>query len=198
MSRFPQRSQDKEEELRAENGGIFYRLQNSLTSASLTSLNFSAPSHLYQVFICGTYVLPQLRQFWNSLQKKLAQEGPYIIGGMRLRLRKLQAEDEQAQKTKAEDSEGWDNIDGILHYQGLSYVLKIIRTELISRYHNDPLADHFDIQKTREFVAQKYYWPILCHDIENYVKECNVCLTSKAVNYKLYGDLQSLPVPTYY
>ena len=29
------------------------------------------------------------------------------------------------------------------------------------------------------------------------MKGCNVCLTSKAVWYKLYGDLQSLPVPTH-
>ena len=56
LSRFSQRSQNEEEELRAENDQIFHRLQNSLTSASLASLSFR-PSHLHQVFICGTYVL---------------------------------------------------------------------------------------------------------------------------------------------
>ena len=61
LSRFLQRSQDKEEELRDENGQIFHRLQNLLTSANLASL--SAPLHLHQVLICGTYVLPQLRHF---------------------------------------------------------------------------------------------------------------------------------------
>ena len=45
LSRFSQRSQDKEEELRAENGQILHRLQNSLTSANLASL--SALSHLH-------------------------------------------------------------------------------------------------------------------------------------------------------
>ena len=29
------------------------------------------------------------------------------------------------------------------------------------------------------------------------MRRCNVCLTSKAVRHKLYGQLQSLPVPTY-
>ena len=65
LSRFLQKSQDQEKKLQAENGKIFYCLQNSLTSASLVS--FFALSHLHQVFICGTYVLPQLRQFWNGL-----------------------------------------------------------------------------------------------------------------------------------
>ena len=51
-SRFFQRSQDEEEKFQAENGQIFYCLQNSLTSANLASL--SAPSHLHQVLICRT------------------------------------------------------------------------------------------------------------------------------------------------
>ena len=45
----------------------------------------------------------------------------------------------------------------MLHYQDLSYVLEIIRTEFISRHHNDPLAGYFGIKKTRKLVAQKYY-----------------------------------------
>ena len=122
LSRFPQKSQDEEDELRAENGQIFHHFQNSLTNASLAKLSLSTSSssslssHLHQVLIYGTYVLPQLQQFWESLQKKLAQERPYVVGGIRLRLYKLQTKDEQAWKTKVEQSEGWDNIDGILHY----------------------------------------------------------------------------------
>ena len=48
-----------------------------------------------------TYILPRLRQFWNGLQEDLAQKEPYVVGGMRLRLHKLQAEDEQARKLRA-------------------------------------------------------------------------------------------------
>ena len=110
LSRFSQRSQDEEKELRAENGRILHRLQNSLTNASLAGLSLSSssslPSHLHQVLICGTYVLPQLRQFWQGLRKKLAQEGPYVVGGMRLRLHKLQAKDEQARKLRADQQLG--------------------------------------------------------------------------------------------
>ena len=49
LSRFPQRSQDEEDELRAENGRILHCLQNSLTNASLAGLSllFSLPSHLH-------------------------------------------------------------------------------------------------------------------------------------------------------
>ena len=177
-------------------------MQNSLTNASLAGLSLpsSLPSHLHQVLIYGTYVLPQLRHFWDGLQKELASEGPYkaSISGMRLRLQELQSEDKQAQKLRAEQSvKDWQDIEGVLHYQSLPYVPEIIWTELISRHHNDPLAGHFGIEKTRELVARKYYWPMLRHDVDDYVKGCNVCLALKAIRHKSYGDLQSLPVPTH-
>ena len=86
----------------------------------------------------------------------------------------------------------------MLHYQGLLYVPEIIQTELISRYHDNPLVGHFGIEKTRKFVARKYYWPMLQYNVEDYVKGYNVCLTLKTVWYKSYGNLQSLPVPTHH
>ncbi len=84
---------------------------------------------------------------------------------------------------------GWEDIDWVLHHQGLPYVPKIIRTELISRHHDDLLAGHFGIEKTRELVVWKYYWETLWHDVETYVKRCDVCLALKAVRHKPLGGL---------
>ncbi len=149
-------------------------------------------SPLHQVLICGAVVLPQLCQFWDTILSELADEGAYIasIGGMRMRLPELQDDDRKAMKLRSERlPEGWEDIEHVLHYQGLPYVLKIIRSKLISRHHNDLLAGHFGIEKTRELIARKYYWPTLRRDVEAYVKGCNVCLASKAVRHKPYGDL---------
>ncbi len=48
-------------------------------------------SPLHQVLICKTVVLPQLRQFWDTLQSDLAIVVPYTarIEGMRMRLPEL-------------------------------------------------------------------------------------------------------------
>ena len=185
LSRVSQRNQDEQDEFQAENGRIFHCLQNSLTNASLASLSFSAPLHLHQVLICRTYVLPQYYYFWNDLWEELASEGPYkvSIGGMRLKMQEFQKENKQAQKLWAKQSvkDGWKDIDGVLHHQRLLYVLEIIRTELIIRHHNNPLAGHFGIEKIRKLVAQKYYWPTLHYNVVNYIKGCNICLASKAV-----------------
>ena len=72
---------------------------------------------------------------------------------MKLRLYKLQAKNKQARKIMAEHSESWNNINGTLYQQSLSYIPEIIWIELISRYHNNLLASHFGIKKTYELVA---------------------------------------------
>ena len=41
----------------------------------------------------------------------------------------------------------------------------------ISCHHNDPLTGHFGIDKTRELIGRKYYWPSLRKDVENYVRD---------------------------
>ena len=85
----------------------------------------------------------------------------------------------------------------MLQYQGLPYILEIIRSEVISCYHDDPLTGHFGIDKKKELVGRKYYWPGLKRDVESYVRGCDVCLALKAVRHKPYGDLQFLLILTH-
>ena len=78
LSRFPQRNQAKEDELRTENTPNLHKLQSSLSNTSLSGLSASAElSSLHQVLICGMHVLPQLRQFWNTFRAELGAECPY-------------------------------------------------------------------------------------------------------------------------
>ena len=85
----------------------------------------------------------------------------------------------------------------MLQYQGLPLIPEIIRSKVISHHHHDPLAGNFHIDKTRELVGRKYYWPSLRKDVETYVRGCDICLTSNTIRYKAYGDLQSLPISTH-
>ncbi len=95
-------------------------------------------------------------------------------------------------------SEGWEDIEQVLYYQSFPFVLKVIRSELISRHHDDLLTGHFGIEKTHKLIARKYYQPTLRRDVEAYIKRYNVCLASKAVRHKPYGDLQLLPIQTHW
>ena len=68
---------------------------------------------------------------------------------------------------------------------------------MISHHHNDPLIEHFGIDKIRELIGQKYNWLSMKRDVKWYVRGYDVCLTSKIVCHKPYRDRQSLPIPTH-
>ena len=160
LFRFPQRNQAEKDKLQTENTRILHKLQFLLTNASLSSLSTSVKlSPLQRVLICGTYVLPLLQQFWNNIRSELTNEGPYkvSIGGMRLRLVELQESDEEARRIKAEGLNEYEKLDRVLYYQGLPFVPEAIQTEIIIRHHNDPLAGHFGIDKTKDLISRKYY-----------------------------------------
>ena len=199
LSCFPQRNEDEEEKFQTENTWIFHCLQSSLTNATLSGLSTSSSlSLLHEVLIFGMHTLSQLRPFWRTFWLELANEGSYQanIGSMRLRLQELQVTDSKAQELRSK--EDYKEVEGVLHCQSLLFVPKAIWTKLISRYHNDPLAGHFGIKKTCKLLAQKYFWPSLRHNVEAYVKGCDVCLTLKEVRHKPYSNLQSLPIPTHW
>lgn len=167
----------------------------------MSGLTIKVPISLNQVFIHGTTILPQLCQFWDTIRGKLAHESPYTtsIRGMRIRLFGFQNDNKEVEKLRSKKIlEGWENMKKVFYYQGLPYVPEIISLELISRHHNNFLRGPFGIEKTRELIAQKLYWRMLLRDNEAYVKGCNVFLASKTVFHKLYGNFQSLPVPTHW
>lgn len=48
--------------------------------------------------------------------------------------------------------------------------MKVFYFKLISRYHVNPLEIYFEIKKTQELIAKKYYWLTLQRDIKAYIK----------------------------
>ena len=148
--------------------------------------------------MCKTHVLPQLPQFWNLFRADLANKESYKanIGNIRLKLQELQEINPELQELRSKD--GYQEVDGVLHHESLPCVPEAIWIEMISRYYDNLPASHFDIKKTHKLLAQKYFWPIFRHNVKAYVKGCDICLASKAIWHKLYIDLQSLPVPTYW
>ncbi len=207
MSQYPQQSVKEEKTLQTEDTKILHQLQFLL--ARVLGLNVSGitvsvlgeiSSPLHQVLICGIAVLPQLCQFWDTIWSERADKDPYTasIRGMRMRLPELQDDGKKAKKLMSEGlPEGWENIEHVLHDEGLPYIPKVIRSELRGRHHNDLLAGHFGIEKTQKLIARKYYWPTLRQDIKAYVKSCDICLALKTVCHKPYGDLQLLPISTH-
>ena len=79
-----------------------------------------------------------------------------------------------------------------LWYEGKIWVPEDegLRTTIISRCHDDPLAGHGGIAKTTVLVTTQYYWPMMRKTIKRYIKNCDMCQRSKAVRHAPYGHQQ--------
>ena len=78
-----------------------------------------------------------------------------------------------------------------LWYQGKIWIPndEELRTSLIHRNYDKPLAGHGGTAKTTELVSRQYYWPGMRETIKRYIKNCDICQRSKVVRHALYGML---------
>jgi transposase InsO family protein len=70
------------------------------------------------------------------------------------------------------------------------------RDEILRIGHDDPLAGHFGIARTKALLRQHWYWDTMLRDIEEYVESCDICQRTKVKRHRPYGELLSLPVPS--
>ncbi|KAL0860421.1 hypothetical protein ABMA27_009813 [Loxostege sticticalis] len=105
---------------------------------------------------------------------------------------------------KDEDAHYWSN-KGYLLNNGLLYrnnpnvenddaQLVVPQHEwanVLSTYHDNPLAGHYGSDKTYEAIAKRYYWTGMRKYIQAYVKNCVDCQRYKVNNQKPAGLLQT-------
>lgn len=60
---------------------------------------------------------------------------------------------------------------------------------LISKHNEKLRAGHLEMNRTREFISQNYYGPSFRANVKLHVKDCDLCLASRLVRQKSYGDL---------
>ena len=54
------------------------------------------------------------------------------------------------------------------------------RAEIISYYHEDPLASHPGINETLRTIREHYFWPRMREDVRRAINNCQICLLAKA------------------
>ena len=72
--------------------------------------------------------------------------------------------------------EGYTLEQGLLCYKGRAVVpaQKALIQELLYLYHNDQFAGHWGINKTKELLEWKFYWPDMATNIREYITICSV------------------------
>lgn len=105
---------------------------------------------------------------------------------------------------KKKEINGFQILEGILYKQDEKNqrLLKVIRRyelePIMYFMHDHSLSAHFGIQATKNKVKEKYYWPGMSRDIEDYVKSCDQCQRRGRPNNK--HELHSIEIkePFYY
>ena len=69
------------------------------------------------------------------------------------------------------------------------WVPKMLQKNVISRAHDDPVASHGGMVKTIELIRRNFYWPGLVKDVREYIRNCDVCKSTKAPNYNLKPEM---------
>ena len=89
------------------------------------------------------------------------------------------------------------NDEDLVKYNKCLYIFDdaIVKEELIKKYYDDSLSEHFKIQKTLSLIQRKYFWLICAKQMKTYVQRCNSCQRIKVSHYKFYKELSSLSVP---
>jgi len=86
---------------------------------------------------------------------------------------------------------------GLLYFKGMVVVplQKSLLQELLYLYHDNQFSGHWGIDKTKELIEHKFYWPGLATDVREYILSCQTCQNIAIPRHKPYGKLESLPIP---
>lgn len=74
------------------------------------------------------------------------------------------------------------------------WIPKNMRPNILKRCHDSVLASHGGIGKTIELIRRHCYWPRMATDVKEYVRNCEVCKTTKATNQNLRPEMGKMAV----
>ncbi|WVZ64545.1 hypothetical protein U9M48_014045 [Paspalum notatum var. saurae] len=111
--------------------------------------------------------------------------------------------DPQAQQLLAQlaihnpDSQGFELVNGLIKYNGLIWVgnNSALQTKIIAAMHSSPIGGHSGVKATYYRLKRMFHWKGIRLDVDNFVKQCQICQQAKHELMSPPSLLQSLPVP---
>jgi hypothetical protein len=86
---------------------------------------------------------------------------------------------------------------GVIKFKGKVWIAQnsALQTQIIAALHSSPIGGHSGMKDTYYRIKQLFYWKGLKSDVEQFVKQCQICQQAKHENSHPSGLLQPLPVP---
>jgi len=70
-----------------------------------------------------------------------------------------------------------------------------LQIQLLNKMHHQASTAHPERNKMRKLLAERYYWPGITQNINQYVVNCHMCWQIQNPHNKPPELLQSLPIP---
>ena len=78
---------------------------------------------------------------------------------------------------------------------GRLFVPASVRTQVLLWGHSSRLTCHPGVNRTLQFLQQRFWWPGMTQDVRDFVISCSVCSRGKSSHRPPSGLLQPLPIP---
>jgi hypothetical protein len=95
------------------------------------------------------------------------------------------------------DEHGYTLYKGLIKYKGKVWIAanSALQTKLISAMHSSAIGGHSGTKATYQRIKKLFYWKGIKSDVENYIKQCQICQQAKHEHTHPAGLLQPLPIP---
>jgi len=74
---------------------------------------------------------------------------------------------------------------------------KELKHAILEKFHDHPTSGHVGIKKTSELISRYFVWDKMSEEIEDYIKGCQRCQKTKAIQLKPGGLLFPHSIPQY-
>ena len=71
-------------------------------------------------------------------------------------------------------------------------VPRTLREEIMQELHAGPLEGHLGVDKTVAKIKERFYWPGMYRDVEQWIRTCASCATRKSAPQQNRGPLQTI------
>jgi len=95
------------------------------------------------------------------------------------------------------ENEYWYRLNGDRRQLYVPVAATKMREKLLEEYHDTPFAGHLGRDKTVAALLEKFWWPTLYSDVEEFVKRCHDCQLMKGRHGMIAGKMMPLKTPRY-
>ncbi len=73
------------------------------------------------------------------------------------------------------------------------FVPRVLRRALLFDKHDAPWSAHLGLRKTKARVTERFWWPLLSRDVEDWTSSCEDCQKADKGHHRRFGALHPLP-----